>query len=105
MYSPGRIVLLILFSGFSCSNSPSLGDPGFERRIIKVGKQPGSVEVTDVNSDGFTDILVANAADSSLTVLAGDGKGNSKPTSGSPFFCNRFPNDIVITDLDNDGQP
>jgi len=90
---------------FSCSNPATKNDPVFNPKTIKVGKGPGSVEVADFNRDGFADIVVANSEDSSVTILLGDGKGNFKEANGSPFFANRFPNDVAIADFNKDGNP
>ncbi|HMG69248.1 MAG TPA: VCBS repeat-containing protein, partial [Chitinophagaceae bacterium] len=89
---------------FSCSNSSKQADPEFTIRTINVGKGPGSIESGDFNKDGFADIAVANSSDSSVTILLGDGKGNFTTADGSPFFANRFPNDIAIADINKDGN-
>ena len=89
---------------FGCSGSGKI-QSAFEIKIIKVGKGAGSVEAADFNKDGFADLVVANAEDSSVTVLLGNGKGDFSKAQGSPFFSNRFPNDIAVADLDNDGNP
>ena len=93
----------ILLSG--CSSTQKDDHAAFDIKIIKTGKAPGSIEVADFNKDGFPDIAVANTQDSSISILLGDGKGNFIPATGSPFFANRFPNDIAIADLDKDGNP
>ena len=89
---------------FSCANSAKKNNSGFNIITIKVGKGPGSVEVADFNKDGFPDIAVANAEDSSVTILLGNDKGKFTEASGSPFFANRYPNDIVIADFNKDGN-
>ena len=93
----------IILSG--CSSTPKDDHAGFGIRIIKVGQAPGSIESADFNKDGFVDIAVANTQDSAISILLGDRKGNFTPAPGSPFFANRFPNDIAIADLDKDGNP
>lgn len=100
------LVVMIIFGIiiFSCSGSTQKNVSGFNSKTIKVGKGPGSVEVADFNKDGFPDIAVANAEDSSVTILLGDGKENFKEAGGSPFFANRFPNDIAIADFNKDGN-
>ena len=89
---------------FSCANSAKKNNAGFNIITIKVGKGAGSVEVADFNKDGFPDIAVANAEDSSVTILLGNDKGKFTEALGSPFFANRFPNDIVIADFNKDGN-
>lgn len=89
---------------FSCGNSAKKDDSLFNIVTIKVGKGAGSVEVEDLNKDCFPDIAVANAEDSSVSILLGDGKENFTQAVGSPFFANRYPNDIVIADFNKDGN-
>lgn len=47
---------------------------------------------------------MASTEDSSITILLNDGKGHFKAAAGSPFFANRFPNDIGIADFNGDGN-
>jgi hypothetical protein len=90
---------------FSCANSSKKNNAAFNIITIKTEKGAGSVEVADFNKDGFPDIAVANAEDSSVTILLGNGKGEFREASGSPFYANRFPNDIVIADFNKDRNP
>lgn len=71
---------------------------------IKVGKNPGSVEIGDFNHDKFPDIAIASEADSNVTVLLGNGKGSFKDAQRSPFFVGPLPNDISIRDFNKDGN-
>jgi len=99
--------VLIVVTGliiFSCANSIKKNTSAFDIITITVGKGAGSVEAEDFNKDGFQDIAVANAEDSSVTILLGNGKGKFTQAEGSPFFSNRYPNDIVIADFDKDGN-
>jgi hypothetical protein len=77
----------------------------FDELTIPVGKEPASVAVADLNHDGKPDIVVANMAGESMTVLLGDGKGHFLPASGSPFPVGHLPNDIAIGDFNGDGNP
>jgi hypothetical protein len=102
-----RFVLLTIIAAiiiFSCSSSNKENNYGFEIKTIKVGKGAGSIEVGNFNNDSFPDIVVANAEDSSITILLGDGKGNFTNAEGSPFSSNRSPNDIAIADFNKDGN-
>jgi len=73
--------------------------------IIKVGKEPNSVEVADMNGDKIPDIIVANGGDSSVTILLGKGKGLFTEAARSPFYAGCTPNDIAIADINKDGKP
>jgi hypothetical protein len=77
----------------------------FDRRVIPVGKAPGSIAVADVNHDGNPDIIVANTADATVSILLGDGKGHFAPVPGSPFPCGKSPNDLAVADMNHDGNP
>jgi len=94
-------IVLIIFLGCAVTKRP--GD--FIAQTIHVGKGAGSVESADFNKDGYPDLAVADEADSSVTILLGDGKGRFHPAEGSPFFANRNPNDICIADVNKDGNP
>ncbi len=71
---------------------------------IKVGENPGSVEIADFNHDKFPDIAVASESDSTVTILLGNGKGSFKDAQRSPFFVGPQPNDISIRDFNRDGN-
>jgi hypothetical protein len=96
------VITVIIY--FSCFNSPKVNHSDFDIKILEIGKGTGSIEVADFNNDTFPDIALANAEDSSITILLGDGKGKFTKTEGSPIFANRFPNDIAIADFDKDGN-
>jgi hypothetical protein len=98
---PSVIAVIIIFS---CSSSQKKNNSGFEIKTINVGRGAGSIEVGDFNNDSFPDIAIANAEDSSITILLGDGKGNFTNAAGSPFSSNRSPNDIAIADFNRDGN-
>lgn len=89
-------------SNHSITNKVSAND--FVKKTLVSGKGPGSIEVADFNKDGFPDMVIANASDSSLSIFLNDGKANFTGAIGSPFFANRYPNDIAITDFNNDGN-
>lgn len=72
---------------------------------IKVGYNPGSVEIADFNKDNFADLAVTSETDSSVTVLLGDGKGAFTPAANSPFYAGSTPNDICVADFNKDGNP
>lgn len=78
--------------------------PDFKQEVIAVGKAPGFIAIADLNHDGKPDLLVANADEGSVSVLLGDSKGHFTPAPGSPFPCNPNPNDIVVADMNGDGN-
>ena len=97
-------VVIIITVMIGCYNSSKKKGAAFTIKTINVGKGAGSVEAADFNNDRIPDLAVANLDDSSVTILLGDGKGNFKEAKGSPFFANRFPNDITIADFNKDGN-
>jgi len=84
------------------SGTPAAGR--FNRIVILVGKGPGSIAIADVNHDGKPDIIVANTADETFSVLLGDGNGHFTPAPGSPFPSGKGPNDIAVADMNGDGN-
>jgi len=99
-----QLALACLFSA-ACSQAPSHAPlQNYLVREITVGQHPGSVEVGDLDRDGYPDLAVANGKDNSVSILLGDGKGNFKEAKGSPFPCGNFPNDLAIADYNKDGN-
>ena len=72
---------------------------------IELRHKPYSVEIADLNGDKIKDLIIANAEDSSVTILLGIGKGNFREAKGSPFPAGYMPNDIAIADFNKDGKP
>ncbi len=85
--------------------APSAKSPSFHELTIAIDKGPRWVTVADVNHDGKPDLLVTNADSGTLSVLLGDGKGQFRPSSGSPFPAGHLPNDIAVGDMNGDGHP
>lgn len=85
------------------SNSPSFLET-LDQLVVPVGKDPGSIAVTDVNHDGKPDILVTNNGSQTLTVLLGDGKGHFHSPPGAPTPTGAGPNDIAVGDFNGDGN-
>lgn len=76
----------------------------FEQSVIPVGRDPGPIVIADVNHDGKLDIIVANSADGTLSVLLGKGKGQFTPAGRVPVACGNGPNDIATGDFNGDGN-
>jgi len=72
---------------------------------INLHYKPYSVEIADLNGDKIKDLVIANAEDSSVTILLGTGNGNFREAKGSPFPAGCMPNDIAIADFNKDGKP
>jgi hypothetical protein len=77
----------------------------FHQLTIRVGQGPRWISVADVNHDDKPDIIVTNADAGTVSVLLGDGMGQFREASGSPFVAGPQPNDIAIADMNGDGNP
>jgi hypothetical protein len=96
-------VFLTTIVVFSCANT-GLHKNNFDKKLMKVGKGPASIEAADFNGDGYSDLAVLNVLDSTLEILLNNGKGNFIESKGSPFYANLYPNDMALADFDNDGN-
>jgi Bacterial Ig-like domain (group 3)/FG-GAP-like repeat/FG-GAP repeat len=67
------------------------------------GKIPVNVVTADFNGDGHDDVAVLNYADSSITVLLGNGDGtfNAAPVT----YTGSGPAGLVVGDWNGDGKP
>jgi FG-GAP-like repeat len=78
--------------------------PQFREMMIRVGKGPNWIAVSDVNHDRNPDIVVANGDSGTLNVLLGNGKGQFHEATGSPLPVGHLPNDIAIADMNEWGR-
>ncbi|WP_162136355.1 FG-GAP-like repeat-containing protein, partial [Zavarzinella formosa] len=68
-----------------------------------VGNEPFSVAVGDVNGDGKPDLVTANYASDTVSVLLGNGDGTFTSAPGSPSGAG--PRSVAIGDVNEDGKP
>jgi len=66
------------------------------------GKSPDAIATGDLNGDGKADIVVANAADNTVSVLIGKGDGTLAPQK--TYETGKTPAGVAIADLGN-GKP
>lgn len=71
---------------------------------IATGSQPSSVVTGDLNGDGKLDLVVANHADGTLTILLGNGNGTFTPAAASPITVGSGPQSIAVGDFNMDGN-
>jgi FG-GAP-like repeat len=100
---PAVIAVILWLASTAPEGAPGAGSR-FRQVSITVGHGPRWITVADVNNDRHPDIVVANDADGTITVLLGDGKGAFHPSSGSPFPAGHLPNDIAAADMNGDGN-
>jgi hypothetical protein len=69
---------------------------------------PYGVTTGDFNADGITDLAVANAGSSSVSILLGsgaDGQGDGGFLPPAHYACGASPNAVVVGDWNGDGVP
>lgn len=83
-----------------------LNSPVIDINLFATDSQPAKIALGDFNGDGFIDAAVVNSSSNSLTILL-----NTTPANGFAFLepLQRYdtgstPTDLVIRDLDNDGN-
>jgi trimeric autotransporter adhesin len=77
-------------------------------QIFATGSNPDAVAVADINGDGRPDIVVANFADNTISVLLNTTTaGNSVPSfaSAQSFDAGSNPTSIAVVDANTDGRP
>ena len=67
----------------------------------------GPVTIGDFNSDGVSDLAVANLADNTVSVFIGNGNGTFQPqvTYGTGLATATNPSAITVGDFNGDGVP
>jgi hypothetical protein len=71
---------------------------------ISVGANPIALAVGDFNSDGKTDLLVANQTDNTLSILLGNGNGTFTPAASSPLALGTVPFSLAVADFNSSGR-
>jgi hypothetical protein len=77
---------------------------------VTVGSGPeaiaaSSLQAAVISLGSDIDLMVANGAGNSVSVLRNAGDGTFTNVSGSPFALAGHPNGIAVGDLDGDGEP
>ncbi|MBI1761622.1 MAG: VCBS repeat-containing protein [Acidobacteria bacterium] len=75
---------------------------------LKLSYQPGDLQTTDLNGDGFADLLITHSEQDSVDVFFGDGKGRFTLAPGAPFKLSGsteyFTRRLHLVDLNEDGK-
>jgi hypothetical protein len=85
---------------------------------VAVGNNPAGIHCGDFNSDGALDLATVNIENEfifdegfleltergSFSILLGDGAGTFTEAPGSPFDAEIAPNDVTVSDFNNDGN-
>jgi hypothetical protein len=77
---------------------------GFGAFGYSVGSSPESVALGDVNGDGRLDIVTANSADGTVTVLVSNPFYSILPAPGSPYRVGTLPWSVALGDVNRDGR-
>jgi uncharacterized protein (TIGR03437 family) len=92
----GNNVVYVLFGrgdGTFSGNLPQISIP--------VGKSPSNLTIADINNDTFSDIVVTNSADNTISVVRGNGDGTFIPAS--TFAVGKNPVAVIGQDINGDG--
>ncbi|MFN2510898.1 MAG: FG-GAP repeat domain-containing protein [Pyrinomonadaceae bacterium] len=82
------------------------GRGGFRSSLfpLRTG-QPWFVVIGDINGDRKPDLVATHHDQRELTVVIGDGSGNFKEASSSPFNFGHNAFHMVLADVNRDGKP
>ena len=105
--SPWRVasfVIPCLLLGLSATEAAAQGSVEFlPRANFATGTQPNAVAIGDLNNDGLLDMVVANGASNSVSVLLGSGITGFAPRTDVPAGVS--PHGVAIGDMNGDGKP
>lgn len=94
-----------LSSSFALTLLLNDGHGGFRASQLPLRKgEPWVAAIGDVNGDHKPDVVATHHNQSVLTVLLGDGAGRFTEAPGSPFDFGRTAFDVVLVDVNHDGQ-
>ncbi|HEV7402140.1 MAG TPA: VCBS repeat-containing protein [Chthoniobacteraceae bacterium] len=101
----GAVTFAFNFDGGSDQPDPIASGQAFGSATgYTAGRKPGAFTTGDVNADGFTDLVVANTGDGTISVLLGNGAGGFG--DATTFSAGgKTPNGLILRDLDSDGTP
>lgn len=69
---------------------------------LKIDGKPTDLIALDANGDGAPDLLAANAANRTIDVLLGDGRGGFRAAAGSPFATGESGHLLAAADFNSD---
>ena len=91
------------------TSAPGATTPSFAaQQTFATGLLPISVTVADVNGDGTPDLIVANYADGTVSVLlntTAPGANTASFATQQPFVTGSNPTSVTVADLNGDGKP
>jgi hypothetical protein len=98
------IVLAAALVSFAAATAPvARAITEFSAATYGVGANARAVAAADLNGDGITDVVAADAGSDAVSVLLGTGDGALAPAT--TFAAGTQPADVAIADLNKDGKP
>ena len=80
------------------------GDGTFSSGGTVAAGDPAAVAAGDLNDDGTTDLVTANQTSDDVSVLFNTGDATFGSLGSGPFAAGNGPSDILMADLDGDGN-
>jgi len=99
--NPGDNTVTVLLGNTSGTFTAASGSP----ISLGTGTQPYGVAVADLNGDGFADIVTANYANSTLSILKSNGNGTFQSPVPIALTAGANPGFIELADVNGDGKP
>ncbi len=99
---PYLVVTVLLLGLVACEAREDYTPPDliYHYRDLHVGKNPTSIQASDFNGDGFTDLVTSNIQDNSLSLLMGNGDGGFQ--DHRVISACQEPRNVAVDDFDLD---
>ncbi|MBU1626826.1 VCBS repeat-containing protein [bacterium] len=76
--------------------------PGYAEERYNVGQSPSQVQIADLNSDGFVDLITSNNRNDDISILMNNKDGTYAPQIRYPVGDS--PYQFITVDINNDGH-